>query len=415
MMDSNQFHGAFVNSQFDPPAGFFVRQYKVAVALYLLLAIISGLGLLGKLYLFQRISTVPAPLIKAVVVVWAFLPLAWLIALRLRRFIGPLVLLGVLIASLFVYPRMEGLKKTGRGSDQPDCVIVAADGFASGRWPYDVQKLWTHNPMSCGPGWVMLQTPAIELFGYGLNLVFLWSIATLLFLYGSNYDSLSGVLTLVGLCIATWVAAGDGTDFITFGMLAAGLFVAMRRQSRLDLVWWALLILIAQFRFPMIILPVLLLPFKRIRESVSLSVVAFSFQLAFLYWNSADYIAGGPLHVFYKITRTHMLTTGASSAMIEVTLIYLLMLLVSVLVRKLVPSIWIGMVYLVLLMGLPAVQDLIRKYHEYGALMPALGLWEGANWLSGCLPFAALYLVNASRQYLQPNGLIGKSRLENPL
>ncbi len=110
-----------------------------------------------------------------------------------------------------------------------------------------------------------------------------------------------------------------------------------------------------------------------------------------------------------------MLTTGASSAMIEVTLIYLLMLLVSVLVRKLVPSIWIGMVYLVLLMGLPAVQDLIRKYHEYGALMPALGLWEGANWLSGCLPFAALYLVNASRQYLQPNGLIGKSRLPNPL
>ena len=404
-----------MNSQFDPPAGSVVRQYRMAVALYLLLAIVSGLGLLGKLYLFQRISTVPAPLIKAVVVLWVFLPLAWLIALRFRRFIGTLVFLGVLIASLFVYPRMEGLKKTGRGSDQPDCVIVAADGFAGGRWPYDVQKLWTHNPMSCGPGWVMLQTPAIELFGYGLNLVFLWAGAAILFLYGSNYYSLSGVLTLVGLCIATWVAAGDGTDFITFGILTAGLFVAMTRQSRLDWLWWILLVLVAQFRFPMIILPVLLLPFKRIRESVILSLSAFAFQLVFLYWNSGDYIAGGPLHLFYKITRTHVLTTGPLNAMIEVTLIYLIMLLSSVLLRKLFPSIWIGMVYLVLLMGLPAVQDLVRKYHEYGALMPALGLWEGANWLSGCLPFAALYLVIASQQRFPPNGLIGMFRLRKTL
>jgi hypothetical protein len=403
-MDSKYLVGAFVDIRNVSSDDSVRRQYQVAVALYVLVAVVSGLGLLGKLYLLQRVATIPAPVIKAIVLVWVILPLGCLIALRLRRFAGPLVLVGVVIASLFIYPRMEGLKKAGRGSDQPDCVIVAANGFARGTWPYDVQKLWTHNPMSCGPGWVMLQTPGIEMFGYGWNLVLLWTLASFLFLRGITYESFTGVLTLVGLCIATWVATGDGTDFITFGILAAGLFVAMRRQTRLDWVWWILLVLVAQFRFPMVILPVLLLPFRRIRESVILSLSAFAFQLVFLYWNSAEYISGGPLHLFYKITKMHMLVSGASGAILEVSFIYLVMLALAVGFRKLFVSPWLGLIYLVLLMGLPAIQDFVRKYHEYGSIMPALGLWEGANWLSGCIPFLALYFV-LSKQSLKQRPL----------
>jgi hypothetical protein len=99
-----------------------------------------------------------------------------------------------------------------------------------------------------------------------------------------------------------------------------------------------------------------------------------------------------------------MLVSGASGAILEVSFIYLVMLALAVGFRKLFVSPWLGLIYLVLLMGLPAIQDFVRKYHEYGSIMPALGLWEGANWLSGCIPFLALYFV-LSKQSLKQRPL----------
>ena len=254
--------------------------YFAAVALYPIIAIFSGLGLIGKLQLVHRILPLPLPILSTVVIVWILLPLAWLPALRARRLLAPLVLLGVVIASLFIYPKMAQLQKTGRGSDQPDCIIVAAKGIAATEWPYDKAKMWSGDPMSCGPGWVLLQTPATILAGYRWNLLILWLAAFLILRQRLSYKVVAGFFTLLGLAVVTWVAASDGTDFLPFGILVAALFVVLQTPSRLTIGYLMLLTLLVQFRFPMLILPVLLLPSKRLISAVISSVSALLFPVS---------------------------------------------------------------------------------------------------------------------------------------
>ena len=367
--------------------------YVSAVSLYLLVAVSSGLGLLGKAQLVRRIIPVPAAVVYPVILLFIILPFAWPLALRARRLLGPLVCLGIVCASVFIYPRMQALQKAGRGSDQPDCVIVAAHGMASLQWPYDTAKLWTHDPMSCGPGWVMMQTPAIIAIGYRWNLVVLWAVAVLLLRPRLGRDMTAGLLTLVGLSAVTWVAASDGTDFLPFGILLAALFLAVQAPSRFYPALLVLVTLVVQFRFPMLILPILFFPSRRLYHGLLVSIVAFSFQLFFLLWRPEAYIAGGPLHLFYKLTHSHLFAVARWTATLEISIIFAVMVCVALAIRKFVATPWAGFGYLLALTVIPAALDLVQKHREMGSLLAALGIWEGANWMSGCLPLAALFLV----------------------
>jgi hypothetical protein len=368
--------------------------FRLAMFLYLGLAMVSGLGLLGKLQLVQRIFPVPLAVLYPIVIAWILLPLTWSSALRARRILAPLVLLGIVISSLLIYPHMQDLqKKTGRGTDQPDCVTVAAAGIASGHWPYDTSRMWDHLPMSCGPGWVLLQTPVVVTVGYRWNLLALWALALILLRSRFSYDSIAGVLTLLGLATVTWVTVSDGTDFITFGVLLAALFVALEAPSRFAPLYLLLLTLVVQFRFPMIILPVLFFPRKRILQGVVVSLAAFACYMFFLTWQPEAFISGGPLHLFYKLTRTHVFASGRWIAVLEVTLVFTGMLITAVFVRKFVQTRWVAFAYLLALTLVPSLLDLLAKYRLTGTLLASFGIWEGANWLSGCLPLAAIALL----------------------
>jgi hypothetical protein len=370
---------------------------RLAMFLYLGLAMMSGLGLLGKVQLVQRIFPVPMPVLYSIVIAWIFLPLTWSSALRARRILAPLVLLGIIVSSLLIYPHMQDLqKKTGRGTDQPDCVTVAAEGIATGHWPYDTSKMWDHMPMSCGPGWVLLQTPAAVTVGYRWNLLVLWALALILLSSQFSYDAIAGVLTLLGLAAVTWVTVSDGTDFITFGVLLAALFVALQTPSRFAPLYLLLLTLVVQFRFPMIILPVFLVSRKRLLQGIVVSVGAFVCYMFFLAWQPEAFISGGPLHLFYKLTRTHVFASGRWIAILEVTLVFSVMLSTAVFVRKFVQTRWVSLAYLLALTLAPSALDLVAKYREFGSLLHALGIWEGANWLSDCLPLAAIALLSVT-------------------
>jgi hypothetical protein len=365
--------------------------------LYLGLAVVSGLGLLGKVQLVQRIFPVPLAVLYPIVIAWIFLPLTWSSALRARRILAPLVLLGIVVSSLLIYPHMQDLqKKTGRGTDQPDCVTVAAEGIATGHWPYDTSRMWDHMPMSCGPGWVLLQTPAAVTVGYRWNLLALWALALVLLRSQFSYDAIAGVLTLLGLAAVTWVTVSDGTDFITFGVVLAALFVALQTPSRFAPLYLLLLTLVVQFRFPMIILPVLLISRKRLLQGIVVSLAAFACYMFFLAWQPEAFISGGPLHLFYKLTRTHVFSSGGWIAMLEVTLVFTVMLSAAVFARKFVQTRWLAFAYLLALTLAPSALDLVAKFREFSSLLHALGIWEGANWLSDCLPLAAIALLSVT-------------------
>jgi hypothetical protein len=371
--------------------------FRLAMFLYLGLAMVSGLGLLGKVQLVQRIFPVPMAVLYPIVIAWIFLPLTWSSALRARRILAPLVLLGIVVSSLLIYPHMQDLqKKTGRGTDQPDCVTAAAEGIATGHWPYDTARMRDHMPMSCGPGWVLLQTPAAVTVGYRWNLLALWALALILLRSRFSYDAIAGVLTLLGLAAVTWVTVSDGTDFITFGVLLAALFVALQTPSRLAPLYLLLLALVVQFRFPMIILPVFLFSRKRLLQGIVVSLAAFACYMFFLAWQPEAFISGGPLHLFYKMMRTHVFASGRWIAILEVTLVFTVMLSTAVFVRKFVQTRWVAFAYLLALTLVPSALDLVAKYREFGSLLHALGIWEGANWLSDCLPLAAIALLSVT-------------------
>jgi hypothetical protein len=370
------------------------KGFRLGLFLYLFISIVSGLGLLGKLQLVRRIVPIPLSALYIIVTGWIFLPLTWSFALRARRILAPLVLLGIVVCSLFIYPHMQDLqKRTGRGTDQPDCVTVAAEGIATGNWPYSTLRMWDHMPMSCGPGWVLLQTPMVISVGYRWNLLALWALALVLLRSRLSYDVIAGMLTLLGLAAVTWVTVSDGTDFITFGVLLAALFVALQTPSKLALVYLSLLTLVVQFRFPMIIVPVLLSPRKRLLQGIVVSIAAFACYMLFLAWRPEAFISDGPLHLFYKLTRIHVFAYGRWSAILEVTVVFAGMLSTAVFVRRVVQTRWAALAYLLVLTLVPSILDLIAKYRLFATVLASLGIWEGANWLSSCLPLATIALL----------------------
>lgn len=386
------------------------RYLHTAAGLYVFLGIVSGFGLMGKLYLLPQLISVPKPLLFAAFFLWLGLPLAFGIALRFRVLLAICVALGVVVASLLIYPRMQQLQRSGRGSDQPDCIIVAARGFSAGHWPYDRAQMWSHTPMSCGPGWVLLQTAPVHLVGYKWNLLLLWLASVVLLRLRLSWYQIAGFFTLLGLCIAVWVAASDGTDFLTFGLVLTGIYVNVREDPQARsrrFVVLALLALVVQFRFPMLILPVLMLSRRYLGQSILTSLLAYAVQLFFLIWRPAAFIVDGPLHLFQKLTHTSVLTSSRWPAVLEITLVFGCMLCVAIYVRARSTSGWLPLIYLLLLVIFPSIQDLAAKYHRYGALLPAFGLWEGANWIAGCLPLAALFLLTQDGERNDPAAPFG--------
>ena len=370
----------------------------ISMITYTSLAIVSGFGLLGKLQVLRRVIHLPVNILTPVVLAWICLPLLWKLALRFRFFLAPAVIVGILVSSLVIFPRMADLQKTGRGTDQPDCVIVAAKALAVHSWPYDHMRMWSRTPMSCGPGWVAMQTPAVVLMSYRWNLLALWTLAVLLMRTRLQTHAIAGFLSLLGLAVATWVTACDGTDFLPFGLLVSGIMVALDSRSRYDVATLILLIFVAQFRFPMLIIPILLLPAWRIRQAICVSVIGFSCYIGFLLWHPSLFVSDGPLHLFSKLIGAHMLSGARWTAMLEVSMIFAVSLAAAIVARLLLSSRWLALAYLLVLAGGPAIVDLHSKYRVYGSISSAFGIWEGVSWLGGCLPMAALYLLSGTRE-----------------
>ena len=62
-------------------------------AIYVATAILSGLGILGKISLLKGLIPLPTPLLVIAVCTGICLPLAWPLALRIRFILAPLALL----------------------------------------------------------------------------------------------------------------------------------------------------------------------------------------------------------------------------------------------------------------------------------------------------------------------------------
>jgi hypothetical protein len=128
--------------------------------------------------------------------------------------------------------------------------------------------------------------------------------------------------------------------------------------------------------------------------------VAFVVQLFFVLWRPADYIKDGPLHLFYKAARISLATTRGP-AVIELVLISTAMAVAAFWLRSHIRSQWLVPAYLLLLTLPSALLNLVQLSIRHGSLLAGLGLWEGPNWLTGCIPFSSFLLLAAVDQIKQ--------------
>ena len=369
-----------------------------ALACYLATAILAGLGLVGKSPLLAKLGHLPHALALLIALLFPLAPILWLAGLKYRRLLGLATL--VLLAAVFLTVLRTGaLHKLGRGSDQGDCVIVAAQGMAHGQWPYVAANMPTKNAMSCGPGWVALQVPAIRVGGYFLDQLLLWAVAIFVLFRCLPAGAVTGMLTLLGLSAGTWLSAADGNDFLPFGLLLATVYVVLAQRDRLKLGPLALgcislvLICLAQFRVPTIFLPLFFLRPLGLAAAVRTFLLAVACQTAFLLWDTQRFVTQGPMHVGMKLFRTGI---GQSRALVSAEFlipVILGALCVVLLTQRVRNTAWLLLAYLGLLFVLPAIQNLYIHLHGKGDLVGALGFWEGGNWIIGLLPLAAIQLV----------------------
>jgi hypothetical protein len=387
----------------------------VWVALYLATAILSSLGLLGKVSLLQRILPLPTPLLAVALCAGVCLPLFWPLVLRIRYFLAPLVLVGFFFTSLVVFPKVEQLHAVGRGSDQPDCVIVAANEMMSARWPYRPDKIFTHNAMSCGPGWVAMQAPVVKTLGYRWDLIAVTVVSLAVCLWAQGLSMVCGLVALLGVCPGFWLAASNGTDFLPFGIALAALFTAAGKLKRGSVLFVVVAGLLAQFRVPTLLLPVFFT--KRVGKAAALSatVLAIATEIVFLLWNPASFVSDGPMHVLFKLTQKHLFSSNPIVTSLEIGLPLLLAAIVLTLWEERSAHPWGLFVYMYAIFFPPAVIDVFRKIALYHEPLKAIGFWEGGLWILACLPVTAVVLIvqlTARQQRITSRFPVGMSSAE---
>ncbi len=399
-----------IQAQVYPPR--LPSEARSLVPWYLAFSISAGLGLLGKASLVGKFTHLPLAVVAPIALLFPCLPLLWPLALRFRALLGAASLLGLLGFSLVVFPHMDAVHKLGRGSDQAECVILAANRLATHQWPYVSALMSSHNAMSCGPGWVALQIPAIHWLGYRWDLALVWMVCAAVLTLRLGWSRTSGILALTALSGGTWMAAANGCDFLTFGIVLATLGTLIDALGTHETsggagrstpgvgasaaVRWGLALvlgLVVQFRA--VTLPVPVFFSRQLGRGAAMFAwaLATACQLVFLLWNPTGFVNQGPLHLAQKLMRTSVLSTSPALAAVEFLLASLAGLGLTVALQRVAHREHPLLLYLAAVFAVPAAQNFIIRYREFGTVLRAFEFWEGGVWIGACVPLAALLLV----------------------
>lgn len=221
-------------------------------------------------------------------------------------FFGLIILLAAVAA--YVYPIADGLKFSGGGSDQDDAIIAGATALLGGHSPYSATTYFG-NPISPGPGWIMLLSPLVSFGLYWLitpltTLLAAWSLkkATNSWLSANLY------VLLLMTSLMFWELTVVGSDLVAIGNLLVALTVWAGTIKKTT-PWLTLTVLvgtIATSRVVFAYLPLLMAfaawPLQRChRKSSALAAIGF---LVCILWHTFFYqvtpASYAPLHLFDK-------------------------------------------------------------------------------------------------------------------
>ncbi|MDD9912047.1 MAG: hypothetical protein OXR68_07645 [Alphaproteobacteria bacterium] len=182
-------------------------------------------------------------------------------------------------AAAFIYPRADALSKVGRGSDADNAIIDAAQAFWNGSHMYSVETYF-NNPISPGPGWVLLASPLVLAGVYWLLTPFLLGLtAQVLRKTTGSWQVPNALMLILGSSLAWWeltVVGGDLPALSCALLILAALTHTIKTPTQLIVI--ALLMgVVATSRIVLFYLPVLyalILWSKNPRWAVTYALVA---------------------------------------------------------------------------------------------------------------------------------------------
>jgi hypothetical protein len=281
-------------------------------------------------------------------------------------------------ACQFLYPYVDGLKTSLRGSDQDDAVKVAASRLIQLRPPYEV-KTYLNNPISPGPGWLILHAPFVRLDIYEFtSLIFLIVLILVMYASAKRWEDISIFTFFLAATPLYWELICTGSDLILVGILS----VLICQISKLKPTKFTMLLmviglsLLATSRVPLIYFT--FLPFftplnaklKLGLASIS-TIIALSLNISFWLWSPDFY---SPWHL---IKKGFLLASRLNYLLI----VAILLLVICYPKRRefaklvgLLPSEIKSIVFQSAIMVPMAFADLITRRGDFQS-------WEGANYL----------------------------------
>lgn len=231
--------------------------FYIALGIYGVSTVATGFAMLGRLAAYEVVRTSPLMLaglcVAGVCVVVSPFALNWI--LRWSVIVSPLVLAGIVFILVVIAPSY----KIASSSDQGDCIIVAARRLTSGLWPYDTASIWSHNPLSCGPGWVALHVPFLAIVSYPIAVLAIIVSSLIVMVLIGGWRRTSRFLVLLALIPSFWLSLADRVDFPTFSVVLAAL------SGLVESPWFgnwivcflttSLAVAVSHFRLPYLVLP----------------------------------------------------------------------------------------------------------------------------------------------------------------
>lgn len=308
-----------------------------------------------------------------------------------KRSLSIFLIIFITLINFFVYPIADKRKAYGKGSDQDDALIVTSQMLLTGNSPYKAKTYFSNNPISPGPGWIILCLPfSANNLHFLLSPFYLFIIGLLLRKIDGTYCPANLFFLLSCTSLVFWETTLVGSDLFPIGaafllclyfskaylpkyslnfLLSAVLFGAVS-TSRIIFLYSIFLIFLLFFKF---------YKTKALVYSGISFITAVSLHYFFYLWNEKTY---PPLHLLGKGS---MLIPGFYK--ILTLALALVVLFVSF---KKVKNNFCSLVFyfwLCLLIPLASVSigDLIN-FRRYD-----FALWEGANYFIVLLPIYLTY------------------------
>lgn len=363
--------------------------------LYVVSAIFTGLAVVGKAPLIGEIVPLPPGVIYVLCGVSCLIPLLYKQFLKVSHFLAIPIVAAVWLTAVVLQSRLlSHLHSQGRGTDQGDCITVGIERLLHRSWPYDRDLMWSHNPMSCGPGWLATHAPTV-IIGYPATMAMLFTCAVVVVYLVHGFKSAANFVVLLAITPGFWLAYANGNDFVTFGVCVAAVSALATVNGRMQRGLAAVgAVVLSQFRLPFVLLPAAIpLDAPRSREDRRLAgpLTAFACLMSiglygvFAWWRPDLMVSDGPFHVLEK----SMNLVGFPGGRVAVIVAFMILTVVIATIARRFPARYSALAYITLTLVPLSVASLITTIQTQRSVIDILGHWEGVSWLTAVVAVAA--------------------------